>query len=237
MPTAETYDYGSTVTLPAVPTKTGHTGTWDYDGSEITGNLTITAVYVINEYTVTYSAEGIDDLEPMTQKYEYGTVITLMEIPEIEFYTNTLWLCNNTEYASGATVTVESDMNFVVKYTPVKVQLLICLPNYSYGSPPGPYEAISIDYGKAFSKNDRGFTTVTLLKYFDNPYGLYPQHMISSWANYTASKASVLNTYDLTDDFIIDRDVISNGSYSLNTGDETYTGYYVNIYIDYVART
>ena len=47
----------------------------------------------------------------------------------------------------------------------------------------------------------------------------------------------MLNTYDLTDDFIIDRDVISNGSYSLNTGDETYTGYYVNIYIDYVART
>ena len=66
--------------IPAVPAKVGYTGAWDIDldGVAITENKTVTAVYTINKYIVTYTADGVTVGE---YTVEHGG--TLSEIPAV----------------------------------------------------------------------------------------------------------------------------------------------------------
>ena len=57
----QSVEYGKDAVLPAVPAKVGHDQTapyWDHDGKNITADTTITVVYTINKYTVTYVADN-----------------------------------------------------------------------------------------------------------------------------------------------------------------------------------
>jgi len=88
-----TADYGTAVTAPEDPTKTGYTFTgWDVDipTTMPAENLTITAQWTINQYTITFvTGEGGTVIEPITQ--DYGTAVTVPEDPTREGYTFTGW--------------------------------------------------------------------------------------------------------------------------------------------------
>ena len=87
-----TQDYGTKITAPADPTREGYTFIgWDRDIPEIlpAENITVTAQWEINRYTITFDTAGGSDIAPITQ--DYGTNITAPADPTREGYTFIGW--------------------------------------------------------------------------------------------------------------------------------------------------
>ena len=64
---------GEAATAPTDPTREGYTFTgWDKDFSNVTEDITVTALYTINTYTVTWVIDDVTE----TQTYEYGAMPT-----------------------------------------------------------------------------------------------------------------------------------------------------------------
>lgn len=85
-------DYGTDITAPAAPTKTGYTFMgWNpaLPATMPTGDMTITAQWRINRYTVTFDTNGGSAVAPITQ--DYGTAITAPADPTREGYTFMGW--------------------------------------------------------------------------------------------------------------------------------------------------
>jgi hypothetical protein len=79
----KTYNYGATTeAAPAVPEKTGYNGAWDKETPTTmpAENLVITAVYNAKTYTITYKAEGQNDI---VMSYEFGQNIDKDDIPAV----------------------------------------------------------------------------------------------------------------------------------------------------------
>jgi hypothetical protein len=87
----ETVEHGSAVvTALEDPTRAGYTFTgWDKWDNYVTSDLTITALYAINTYIVTFLDRYGAVLE--TQSVEYGSAATAPTVPEIEGYKFTGW--------------------------------------------------------------------------------------------------------------------------------------------------
>ena len=92
-----TQNYGTAVTEPQAPVKEGYTFLgWFEDGEDEAfvfstmpaRNITLTARYEINEYTLTFVAEG-GTVAPITQNY--GTAVTAPQAPVKEGYTFLGW--------------------------------------------------------------------------------------------------------------------------------------------------
>jgi len=69
---AITQDYGTTVTEPAAPTKTGYTfANWSPAVPETmpAENITLVAQWTPNQYTITFDTDGGTKIEPITQAY------------------------------------------------------------------------------------------------------------------------------------------------------------------------
>ena len=78
---------GTNAALPPIPHKVGYDQTapyWDLDGTCIMEDTTITAVYTINKYTVTYIADG---KVVGTEVVEHGQDASMMKAPEKTGYT------------------------------------------------------------------------------------------------------------------------------------------------------
>jgi len=87
-----TQDYGTNITAPADPTRDGYTFIgWDRDIPEImpAENMTVTAQWEINRYTITFDTAGGSEIAPITQGY--GTAITAPADPTREGYTFIGW--------------------------------------------------------------------------------------------------------------------------------------------------
>ncbi|MFA7206979.1 MAG: InlB B-repeat-containing protein, partial [Saccharofermentanales bacterium] len=87
-----TKDYGTVVTAPADPTKEGYTfAGWDTSVPTTmpANNVTITANWTINQYTITFNSDGGSSVASITQNY--GTTITLPSNPTKAGYTFTRW--------------------------------------------------------------------------------------------------------------------------------------------------
>ena len=85
-------DYGTAITAPANPTKTGYTfAGWDktIPTTMPAGNMTITAQWQLNQYTITFKPEnGGQDI---VIKQDYGTAITAPANPTKTGYTFAGW--------------------------------------------------------------------------------------------------------------------------------------------------
>ena len=85
-------DYGTAITAPANPTKTGYTFVgWDktIPTTMPAGNMTITAQWQVNQYTITFKPEnGGQDI---VIKQDYGTAITAPANPTKTGYTFAGW--------------------------------------------------------------------------------------------------------------------------------------------------
>ncbi|MGN0657796.1 MAG: InlB B-repeat-containing protein, partial [Ruminiclostridium sp.] len=104
---------------PAVPTKTGYTGKWMYNGAEftsavaITENITVQAEYTINTYTVTFKAEGSADI---IRYADYDTAVAdIPAVPTRTGYTNGKWMYNSSEFTTSTKVT--DNITVTAEYT------------------------------------------------------------------------------------------------------------------------
>ena len=87
-----TQDYGTTINAPAAPTKTGYTfANWDraIPATMPAENMTITAQWSINQYTISFNTDGGSAIAPITQ--DYGTDITAPAAPTKTGYTFAGW--------------------------------------------------------------------------------------------------------------------------------------------------
>ena len=87
-----TQDCGTVITAPEAPTREGYTFIgWDKEipTTMPAENMTVTAQWEINRYTITFDTAGGSEIAPITQ--DYGTVITAPEAPEREGYTFIGW--------------------------------------------------------------------------------------------------------------------------------------------------
>ena len=85
-------DYGTAITAPANPTKTGYTfAGWDktIPSTMPAEDMTITARWQVNQYTITFDTAGGSEVAPITQ--DYGTTITAPANPAKTGYTFAGW--------------------------------------------------------------------------------------------------------------------------------------------------
>ena len=87
-----TQDYGTAITAPADPTREGYTFIgWDREipTTMPAENMTVTAQWEINRYTITFYTAGGSEIAPITQ--DYGTNIAAPADPTREGYTFIGW--------------------------------------------------------------------------------------------------------------------------------------------------
>ena len=87
-----TQDYNSAVTAPSAPTKTGYTfAGWDKEipATMPAENITIKALWTINQYTITFDTDGGSTIAPITQ--DYNSAVTAPANPTKTGYTFAGW--------------------------------------------------------------------------------------------------------------------------------------------------
>ena len=109
-----TQDYGTAITAPADPTREGYTFIgWDkaIPTTMPAENMTVTAQWEINQYTITFDTAGGSEIVPITQ--DYGTAITAPVDPTREGYTFIGWDMEipTTMPAENMTVTAQWEIN------------------------------------------------------------------------------------------------------------------------------
>ena len=109
-----TQDYGTAITAPADPTREGYTFIgWDMEipTTMPAENITVTAKWKVNSYTITFDTAGGSEIAPITQ--DYGTAITAPADPTREGYTFIGWDMEipTTMPAENITVTAKWKVN------------------------------------------------------------------------------------------------------------------------------
>ena len=109
-----TQDYGTNIAAPADPTREGYTFIgWDKEipTTMPAENITVTAQWEINRYTITFDTAGGSEIAPITQ--DYGTAIAAPADPTREGYTFIGWdrEIPTTMPAENMTVTAQWEIN------------------------------------------------------------------------------------------------------------------------------
>ncbi|MCH2209087.1 MAG: InlB B-repeat-containing protein, partial [Lentisphaerales bacterium] len=113
-------NHGSGAIAPVVVPPTGYTFTgWDTDISNIVSDITITAQYQINSYTVTFDiGTGSVDSGELTQEINHGSsAVAPVVVPPIG-YSFTSWDVGFSNITSNITVTAQYSLNsYTVNFT------------------------------------------------------------------------------------------------------------------------
>ena len=129
-------DYGTPIAAPADPTKIGYTfAGWDKDipVTMPAENVTITAKWTINQYTIAFDTDGGSYIAPITQ--DYNTAVTAPENPSKTGYTFAGW-----DMAIPATMPAEN--------VTIKAQWTINQYTITFDTDGGStIESITQDYG------------------------------------------------------------------------------------------
>ena len=100
---------GEDATPPTPPVHEGYSfDHWDGDYTNVTDNVTVTAVYTLNSYTLTieyYNEDGVEIAPAYTAQVPYGTAYEVPS-PEIEGYTTETTLVSGTMPAENVDVKV-----------------------------------------------------------------------------------------------------------------------------------
>ena len=103
-------EYGSEISVPDAPTKTGYTfGGWTTDATVPAHDVTYDATFNVNSYNVIFNADN--GTENTVYTLEYGSAITAPDAPEKEGYTFAGW----TPSVDGATVPA-NDITFTANW-------------------------------------------------------------------------------------------------------------------------
>ena len=114
------------VNIPEIPAKEGYTQTapyWDTDLTAVTSDLTVTAVYTPNVYTVTFVVDG---QTYHTVTVTHGSAVTAPAIPTKEGYDKTAPKWDKTDLSS-----VTGDMTVTAKYTVNKYSIVFIIDGKS----------------------------------------------------------------------------------------------------------
>ncbi len=115
----QSYRDGTSITLET-PEKAGHTFVgWSADGVtihsstfEITEDLTLTALYTVNQYTLTL----INGESETTETYDYGTSVTL-STPEKENYSFDGWFAEGATEPTASPLTITENTTLTAQFT------------------------------------------------------------------------------------------------------------------------
>ena len=132
----KTVDYGKALTdIPAVPAKDGHSAAWDVtDFSNITGNITVTAVYTAAPVTVTFTVDGsVFAIKTVS----HGTALT--DIPSVPAKDGHSAAWDVTDFSN-----ITENITVTAVYTPNKMTV-------TFVADGNVYETRTVDYGKALA--------------------------------------------------------------------------------------
>ena len=126
-PAAKSYDYNTTLGTAGLPslTATGYTHTgWQVEGVAatagyvVTKDVTLTATWEIQRYTVNYTTAH--DSKPESKIYDYNTDLTDDDLPELSQYGYTFggWYSGSTKITAGHQLT--APLSLIAQWTPVK---------------------------------------------------------------------------------------------------------------------
>ncbi len=147
---------GEKAVLPAEPTLKGHTFAFWYLGDDeenataydfdtpVTGDITLTAKWNINKYTVTFNSYGGTPVPP-AQEVEYGLTATKPDDPTLKGYTFAFWYLGDDEQNATAydfDTPVTGDITLTAKWNINKYTVTF----NSYGGTPVP-PAQEVEYG------------------------------------------------------------------------------------------
>ena len=147
---------GEKAVLPAEPTLKGHTFAFWYLGDDeqnataydfntpVTENITLTAKWNINKYTVTFNSYGGTPVPP-AQEVEYGLTATKPDDPTLKGYTFAFWYLGDDEQNATAydfNTPVTENITLTAKWNINKYTVTF----NSYGGTPVP-PAQEVEYG------------------------------------------------------------------------------------------
>mgnify|MGYP000614846263 CR=1 FL=1 len=141
VPPVQEVEYGLTATKPADPTLKGYTFAFWYLGEDeqnataydfdtpVTENITLTAKWNINKYTVTFNTDGGTPVPP-AQEVEYGLTATEPAAPKKTGYTFDGWYLGDEKYDFSAAV--EQNITLTAKWhiTPHNIYAYARLNSY-----------------------------------------------------------------------------------------------------------
>ena len=153
VPPAQEVEYGLTATKPADPTLKGYTFAFWYLGEDeqnataydfntpVTENITLTAKWEINKYTVTFDSYGGSKVDP--QVVEYGLYAQEPEEPTLKGFTFAYWyLDDENEAYDFENTPVTADITLTAKWNINKYTVAF---NTDGGTPVPP--AQEVEYG------------------------------------------------------------------------------------------
>ena len=156
VPPAQEVEYGLTATKPDDPTLKGYTFAFWYLGEDeenataydfntpVTENITLTAKWNINKYTVTFNSYGGTPVPP-AQEVEYGLTATKPDDPTLKGYTFAFWYLGDDEQNATAydfNTPVTENITLTAKWNINKYTVTF----NSYGGTPVP-PAQEVEYG------------------------------------------------------------------------------------------
>jgi uncharacterized repeat protein (TIGR02543 family) len=118
----QTVNYGGLVSEPSNPTKEGYSfdgwfngsDPWDFANDTVSSDMTLTAQWTINSYTVTFDSQGGSAVDPQT--VNHGGLVSEPSEPTKEGYTFVGWF-NGIESWDFANDTVTSDVTLSAQWS------------------------------------------------------------------------------------------------------------------------